>query len=83
MFENTHVIILDIHNEYSAAFRDYGNLINITELEMPYWFMNFEEMREMFQTNFQLKKDVRGKGNIIIPFNSNEELERIIDILEH
>ena len=48
MFENTHVIILDIHNEYSAAFRDYGNLINITELEMPYWFMNFEEMREMF-----------------------------------
>ncbi len=48
MFENTHVIILDIHNEYSAAFREYGNLINITELEMPYWFMNFEEMREMF-----------------------------------
>ncbi len=48
MFSNTHVIILDIHNEYSAAFRDYGNLINITELEMPYWFMNFEELREMF-----------------------------------
>lgn len=48
MFSNTHVIVLDIHNEYSAAFRDYGNLINITELEMPYWFMNFEEMREMF-----------------------------------
>ncbi len=48
MFSNTHVIVLDIHNEYAAAFRDYGNLINITELEMPYWFMNFEEMREMF-----------------------------------
>lgn len=48
MYSNTHVIMLDIHNEYSAAFKDYGNLINITELEMPYWFMNFEEMREMF-----------------------------------
>ncbi|MBW7887126.1 MAG: DUF853 family protein [Bacteroidetes bacterium] len=48
MYSNTHVIMLDIHNEYAAAFKDYGNLINITELEMPYWFMNFEEMREMF-----------------------------------
>ncbi|MDE3056403.1 MAG: ATP-binding protein [Bacteroidota bacterium] len=48
MFSNTHVIVLDIHNEYAAAFRSYGNLINLTELELPYWFMNFEEMREMF-----------------------------------
>lgn len=66
MFENTHVIILDIHNEYSAAFAEYGNLINITELEMPYWFMNFEEMREMFvdenedsaQSQIQMLKDL-------------------------
>lgn len=66
MFENTHVIILDIHNEYAAAFREYGNLINITELEMPYWFMNFEEMREMFvdeneasaQSQIQMLKDL-------------------------
>ncbi|MDD8019111.1 MAG: DUF87 domain-containing protein [Bacteroidota bacterium] len=66
MFSNTHVIILDIHNEYSAAFREYGNLINLTELEMPYWFMNFEEMREMFvdeneltaQSQIQMLKDL-------------------------
>ncbi|HTR80638.1 MAG TPA: DUF87 domain-containing protein [Bacteroidota bacterium] len=48
MFSNTHVIILDIHDEYKAAFRDFGNIINITDLEMPHWFMNFEEMRETF-----------------------------------
>ena len=48
MFSNTHVIILDIHGEYKAAFRDYGNNINITDLELPHWFMNFEEMRETF-----------------------------------
>ncbi|HLP16770.1 MAG TPA: ATP-binding protein [Bacteroidota bacterium] len=66
MFSNTHVIILDIHNEYGAAFRDFGNLINITELELPYWFMNFEEMREMFvdenepsaQSQIMLLKDL-------------------------
>ncbi len=48
MFSNTHVIVLDIHNEYKAAFRDFGNIINITDLELPHWFMNFEEMRETF-----------------------------------
>lgn len=48
MFSNTHVLILDIHNEYKAAFRDFGNIINITDLELPHWFMNFEEMRETF-----------------------------------
>ena len=48
MFSNTHVIVLDIHNEYKAAFRDFGNIINITDLELPHWFMNFEEMREAF-----------------------------------
>jgi hypothetical protein len=66
MFSNTHVIILDIHNEYSAAFRDFGNLINITDLELPYWFMNFEEMRETFideseqsaQSQMMLLKDL-------------------------
>jgi uncharacterized protein len=66
MFSNTHVIILDIHNEYSAAFHDFGNLINITDLELPYWFMNFEEMRETFideseqsaQSQMMLLKDL-------------------------
>ena len=66
MFSNTHVIILDIHNEYSAAFKDFGNLINITDLELPYWFMNFEEMRETFvddsepsaQSQIMLLKDL-------------------------
>ena len=48
MFSNTHVIVLDIHDEYKAAFRDFGNIINITDLELPHWFMNFEEMRETF-----------------------------------
>ncbi|HLX12564.1 MAG TPA: ATP-binding protein [Bacteroidota bacterium] len=47
-FENTHVIMLDLHGEYATAFQDTGNLINITELELPYWLMNFEELVETF-----------------------------------
>ncbi len=46
--ENTHIILLDLHGEYAPAFKDTGNLIRITELELPYWLMNFEELCETF-----------------------------------
>ncbi|HEV8537447.1 MAG TPA: helicase HerA-like domain-containing protein [Bacteroidota bacterium] len=46
--ENTHVILLDLHGEYEPAFRETGNIIKITELELPYWLMNFEELCETF-----------------------------------
>lgn len=47
-FENTHVVLLDLHGEYESAFRESGNVIKITELELPYWLMNFEELVETF-----------------------------------
>lgn len=46
--ENTHVIILDLHGEYGAAFKETGNIIKLAELELPYWLMNFEEIQETF-----------------------------------
>ncbi len=44
--ENTHVVLLDLHGEYGPAFFDTGNLINITDIELPYWLMNFDELVE-------------------------------------
>jgi DNA helicase HerA-like ATPase len=44
--ENTHIVLLDLHGEYHAAFADTGNHIKITELELPYWLMNFDELVE-------------------------------------
>lgn len=46
--QDTNIIILDIHNEYGAAFPTGSNRIDITELELPFWLMNFEELREIF-----------------------------------
>jgi hypothetical protein len=46
--QDTNVVILDIHNEYGSAFRENCNRIDITELELPFWLMNFDEMREIF-----------------------------------
>jgi hypothetical protein len=45
--DNSHVMILDLHGEYAHAFPDQ-NVIKITELELPYWLMNFEELVETF-----------------------------------
>jgi len=46
-----HIIILDPHNEYTAAFSDCGMHFDISNLRLPYWMMNFEEHVEMFIGN--------------------------------
>jgi hypothetical protein len=46
-----HVILIDPHGEYSAAFRNTGVILDVTNLQMPYWLMNFEEHCEMFLTS--------------------------------
>lgn len=46
--ENTHIILLDLHGEYAPAFKEQENVIKITELELPYWLMNFDELVETF-----------------------------------
>ncbi|MBL4894026.1 MAG: DUF87 domain-containing protein, partial [Emcibacter sp.] len=46
-----HIIILDPHNEYTAAFSDCGVHFDISNLRLPYWMMNFEEHIEMFIGN--------------------------------
>ena len=44
---NSHVIIFDIHSEYRSAFPD-ANHIDISNLVLPYWMLNSEELEEFF-----------------------------------
>lgn len=43
-----HVVMIDPHGEYSQAFRHTGQLLDVSNLQMPYWLMNFEEHCEVF-----------------------------------
>lgn len=52
--ENTHVVLLDLHGEYTPAFSGSGNVVKITDLELPYWLMNFDELCEMFVDEHEL-----------------------------
>lgn len=44
---NSHIIIFDIHSEYKSAFPK-ANFIDITNLVLPYWLLNSDELQELF-----------------------------------
>lgn len=44
---NSHVIIFDIHSEYKSAFPK-ANFIDVSNLVLPYWMLNSEELEEFF-----------------------------------
>ncbi len=46
-----HILMIDPHGEYSAAFRHTGLIFDVSNLQMPYWLMNFEEHCEVFLTS--------------------------------
>lgn len=51
---NSHIVIFDIHDEYSAAFTLVQDelftlsRLDIDSLQLPYWLMNSEELESMF-----------------------------------
>ena len=46
-----HIVMIDPHGEYSAAFRQTGVILDVSNLQMPYWLMNFEEHCEVLLTS--------------------------------
>lgn len=45
-----HIVMIDPHGEYGAAFPDNGETLDVSNLQMPYWLMNFEEHCEVLLT---------------------------------
>ncbi len=46
-----HIVMIDPHGEYAAAFKSNGAIYDVSNLQMPYWLMNFEEHCEVFLTS--------------------------------
>ncbi len=46
-----HIVMIDPHGEYSAAFKTNGKILDVTNLQMPYWLLNFEEHCEVLLTS--------------------------------
>ena len=45
-----HIVMIDPHGEYSAAFKSCGELFNADNLQLPYWLLNFTEHCEVLLT---------------------------------
>jgi DNA helicase HerA-like ATPase len=60
-----HIVMVDPHGEYSAAFDGTGAIFDVSNLQMPYWLMNFEEHCEVFLTTTgneaQIDRDILAK----------------------
>ena len=39
-----HILLLDPHDEYAAAFGDSAEVFNADNLQLPHWLLNFEEL---------------------------------------
>jgi hypothetical protein len=46
-----HIVMIDPHGEYSAAFRTNGLILDVSNLQMPYWLLNFQEHCEVLLTS--------------------------------
>ncbi|KFZ27481.1 MAG: AAA-like domain protein [Candidatus Izimaplasma bacterium HR2] len=80
---NSHIVLFDIHGEYPSAFPN-GNHIDISELVLPFWMLNSEELEELFidteandhnQRNVFKEYVIESKKNLFT--GSEEELDRI------
>jgi len=62
---NGHIVMIDPHGEYSAAFRHTGQILDVSNLNMPYWLMNFDEHCEVLLTSAgnerQVDQDILAK----------------------
>lgn len=43
-FPQATIVLFDLHGEYTRAFVSYADVISASNLELPYWLMNSEEL---------------------------------------
>jgi uncharacterized protein len=51
MAPHGHVVMIDPHGEYPAAFEGYGELFDVENLALPYWLLTFQEHVEVLVTS--------------------------------
>ncbi|MBI1213668.1 MAG: DUF87 domain-containing protein [Alphaproteobacteria bacterium] len=49
-YPESRIVVLDVHNEYSAAFRGQAEMISPANLQLPFWLLSFDELASVFTT---------------------------------
>jgi len=53
-----HIVLLDPHNEYATAFGDSAEVISPSNMNLPFWLLNFEEIVEVLIGNNERKSEI-------------------------
>ena len=56
--QNAHIVLLDPHNEYATAFKEYAEVINPRNMQLPLWLLNFEEAVEVLIGDHTRKQEI-------------------------
>ncbi len=60
-----HIVVIDPHGEYATAFADKGELLDASNMQLPYWLLNFHEHCEILLTSEgsarQIEADILGR----------------------
>ena len=85
--KNAHIIIFDIHSEYSSAFTLQEaeqftlNCLDVEKLSLPYWLMNSQELESLFIESNELNSHNQisqfKKAVILSKEKHNPEMEHI------
>jgi DNA helicase HerA-like ATPase len=53
-----HIVLLDPHDEYATAFREWAEVISPRNMQLPFWMLNFEEIVEVLVGNPERKAEI-------------------------
>lgn len=70
------VLFLDPHNEFSAAFGDKANQLDSTNLDLPYWLLNFDELEDVIFRG----RAIAEESDILREFVLNAKMDRIATV---
>ncbi len=59
-YQDTHIVVLDLHGEYGAAFPENVTRIEADKVELPYWLLSFDEFQDLTvdQSEFSAKNQM-------------------------
>lgn len=50
-YKAARIVVLDVHDEYGAAFRETAEVITPANLFLPFWLLSFDELASVFVTS--------------------------------
>ena len=79
-YPDTHILVIDLHGEYAAAFPNYTQLIEADKVELPYWLLNFEEFQDLAVdiTEFTAHNQITGlRDALLIARQDTDKAEKL------